>query len=70
MKQMALVTEVPVPRAMRHECGAPAVESFYFSPRYQKVISVIICSACHPSFYPKAKKLPASVGARAAQGAA
>jgi ribosomal protein L31 len=61
MKQLALIQDVPPPKAVTHECGAAAVEQFFFSPRHQKVVSVVVCSTCHPSFYPKAKKLPASV---------
>jgi hypothetical protein len=53
-KQLALIQDVPPPRAVMHECGAPAVEQFFFSPRHQKVASVVVCSQCHSSFYPKA----------------
>lgn len=58
MKQIALIQDVPPPQAVMHECGAPAVEQFFFSPRYQKVVSVVVCSQCHPTFYVKAQKLP------------
>ncbi len=53
--------EVPAARAVTHSCGEPAVEVSYLSPRADAIVSVIICSACDPTFYPKAvKQLPAS----------
>jgi hypothetical protein len=56
MKKPAKSIEIPAPRAVMHSCGEPAVEKSYFSPRAAAVVSVIICSACDPTFYPKASR--------------
>jgi hypothetical protein len=38
-------------------CGSPAIELPFFSPRRGELTSVFICSKCNPSFYPKAEGL-------------